>query len=435
MARNVKGALILFSTFFLTMVIGMPISLGLGFSAILTAIYLNIPLTVILQRFSSGASSVMLLAIPFFILAGQIMTEGGITEKIIAFSKILVGRIRGGLAIVNILASMFFGGVSGSSAADVSSIGSILIPAMVKEGYDKDFSIGVTVTSATLGIIIPPSHNMIIYSLAAGGVSIGALFMAGYIPGIMVGVAQMIAAYIISRKRNYPIITERFSLRDALISFRDSFLGLLVALVIIFGIALGIFTATEASVIAATYALFVAIFIYRGMKLIDVLKISKVSVATSAMVLFLIANASAFGYLMAYLNIPKVVAESLVSITDNKYLLMLLINGLLLLLGMVMDMAPLILIMTPILLPIVTKIGWSPIQFGIILLINLSIGLCTPPVGNTLFLGCAIGKAKIEEVLGALWPFYIAMIAVLLLVTYIPWFTMFLGGAFMKISG
>lgn len=433
--RSLRGALVLFSTFFLTMIVGMPISLGLGFSAVLTAIYLRVPLTVVLQRFSSGASSVMLLAIPFFILAGQIMTEGGITEKIIAFSKILVGRIRGGLAMVNILASMFFGGVSGSSAADVSSIGSILIPAMVKEGYDKDFSIGVTVTSATLGIIIPPSHNMIIYSLAAGGVSIGALFMAGYIPGIMVGVAQMIAAYIVSCKRNYPVIEERYTLKETLISFRDSFLGLLVALVIIFGIAFGVFTATEASVIAATYALFVSVFIYRGMRLREVVRILKISVATSAMVLFLIANASAFGYLMAYLGVPKMVAETLVSLTDNRYLLMLLINGLLLLLGMVMDMAPLILIMTPILLPIVTKMGWSPIQFGIILLINLSIGLCTPPVGNTLFLGCAIGKAKIEEVLRALWPFYIAMIIVLLLVTYVPWFTMFLGEAFMKISG
>lgn len=433
--RNIKGAIILFSTFFLSMIIGISISVGLGLSAILTALYLKVPITVILQRFSSGASSVMLLAIPFFILAGQIMTEGGITEKIIALSKMLVGKIRGGLAMVNILASMFFGGVSGSSAADVSSIGSILIPAMVKEGYDKDFSIAVTVTSATLGIIIPPSHNMIIYSLAAGGVSIGALFMAGYIPGIMVGVAQMIAAYIISRRRNYPIITERYTLREAWVNLRDSFLGLLVALVIIFGIAFGIFTATEASVVAATYAFFVAIFVYKGMRIRDVIKISRVSVSTSAMVLFLIANASAFGYLMAYLRIPAMVADALVSITTNKYLLMLLINGLLLLLGMVMDMAPLILIMTPILLPIVTQLGWSPIQFGIVLLINLSIGLCTPPVGNTLFLGCAIGKAKIEEVLGALWPFYIAMIIVLLLVTYVPWFTMFLGEAFMKVSG
>ncbi|KUK22630.1 MAG: TRAP dicarboxylate transporter, DctM subunit [Thermotoga petrophila] len=432
---NMRGTIVLFSTFFLLMIVGMSISLSLGFSAMLTALHLGIPLPVILQRFSSGASSVMLLAIPFFILAGQIMTEGGITEKIIEFSKILVGRIRGGLAMVNILASMFFGGVSGSSAADVSSIGSILIPAMVKEGYDRDFSIGVTVTSATLGIIIPPSHNMIIYSLAAGGVSIGALFMAGYIPGIMIGVAQMIAAYIISRRRNYPVMTERYTFKEALLSFRDSFLGLLVALIIIFGIAFGVFTATEASVIAATYALFVALLIYKGMRIRDIARISRISVSTSAMVLFLIANASAFGYLMAYLSVPKTVASVLVNITENKYLLMLLINGLLLVLGMVMDMAPLILIMTPILLPIVTKMGWSPIQFGIILLINLSIGLCTPPVGNTLFLGCAIGKAKVEEILGALWPFYLAMIVVLLLVTYIPWFTMFLGETFMKISG
>ncbi|PLV59508.1 hypothetical protein AS005_05285 [Thermotoga sp. KOL6] len=413
------------------MMVGMPISFSLGLSAFLTAYYLGIPVMIVFQRMSAGINAFSLIAIPFFILAGQIMADGGIAEKIVEFSKILVGRIRGGLAMTNIVASMFFGGVSGSSVADTSSIGALLIPMMVKEGYDREFSVAVTVTSSTQGIIIPPSHNMIIYSLAAGGVSIGALFMAGYIPGIMVGVSQMIVAYFIARKRNYPK-AGKVGFKEALKITRDSILGLMAALIIILGIAFGVFTATEASVIAAVYALIITVFVYRTMNFRKIITVFKNASITIAMVLFLIANASAFGYLMAYLRIPHTIAQMLLSVTTNKYLLMLLINLTLLLLGMIMDMAPLILITTPIFLPIVTKLGWSPIQFGIIMLLNLSIGLCTPPVGNTLFVGCAIGKTTIEKTVKAMWPFYISMIIVLLLVTYVPWFTMFLGSKFMK---
>ncbi|MDI3472409.1 MAG: hypothetical protein PWQ48_690 [Thermotogaceae bacterium] len=428
-SRNDAGTTILLSTFFLTILKGMPVSVSLGLSSLLTAFYLRLPAMVIFQRISAGINSFSLIAIPFFILAGQIMADGGIAQKIVEFSNILVGRIRGGLAMVNIVASMFFGGVSGSSVADTSSIGALLIPMMVKEGYDREFSVAVTITSSTQGIIIPPSHNMIIYSLAAGGVSIGALFMAGYIPGIMVGIAQMIVAYIISKKRNYPV-AGKVGFKEALKITRDSILGLLVGLIIILGIILGIFTATEASVVAAVYALIITMFVYKTMGLKKLIEVFKSASITIAMVLFLIANASAFGYLMAYLRIPTTIAQALLSVTTNKYLLMLLINGVLLLLGMIMDMAPLILIVTPILLPIVTKFGWSPIQFGIILMLNLSIGLCTPPVGNTLFVGCAVGKTTIEKTVKAMWPFYIAMIIILLLVTYIPWFTMFLGSIF-----
>jgi len=427
--RDTAGTILLLSNFFLTLMIGLPISLSLGFSALLTAFYLKIPAMIVFQKISAGINAFSLTAIPFFILAGQIMSEGGIASQIVEFSKLIVGRVRGGLAMVNIIASMFFGGVSGSSVADTSSIGAILIPAMEKEGYDREFSVAVTVTSSTQGIIIPPSHNMIIYSLAAGGVSIGALFMAGYIPGVMVGIAQMIVAYIIARKKNYPR-AEKVPLKEALRIARNSILGLLVAIIIIVGIVAGIFTATEASVVAVVYAMVITLFVYRSLNLKSLVTVFKNATLTIAQVLFLIANASAFSYIMAYLRIPYTVAHGLLQITDNKYLLMLLINGVLLVLGMIMDMAPLILIVTPVLLPIVTQLGWSPIQFGIILLLNLSIGLCTPPVGNTLFVGCAVGKTTIEKVMKAIWPFYIAMIVVLLLVTYVPWFTMFLGSKF-----
>jgi len=431
LSRNAKGSFLLLINFFLTMMIGLPISITLGFSALLTAVYLNIPPMIIFQRMSAGINSFSLTAIPFFILAGQIMGDGGIAQQIVNFSKILVGRIRGGLAMVNILASMFFGGVSGSSVADVSSIGALLIPTMIKEGYDREFSVAVTITSSTQGIIIPPSHNMIIYSLAAGGVSIGALFMAGYIPGIMVGVAQMIVSYFIAKKRNYPK-AGKVSFKEALKITRNSILGLMVAVIIIVGIVAGVFTATEASVIAVIYAIIITFFVYKSVDLKKLLRIFRDASITIGAVLFLIANASAFGYMMAYLKIPQTVSEFLLTLTSNKYLLMLLINFLLLVLGMIMDMAPLILIVTPILLPIVTKLGWSPIQFGIILMLNLSIGLCTPPVGNTLFVGCSIGKTTIEKTVKSMWPFYLAMIIILMLVTYVPWFTMFLGGMFYK---
>lgn len=430
-SRDNSAITILFASFALMLFLGAPIAFCLSISSLLTIIYLKLPAMVVFQRMSAGINAFSLIAIPFFILAGQIMADGGIARRIVEFSNILIGRVRGGLAMVNILASMFFGGVSGSSVADTSSIGAFLIPMMVDQGYDRDFSVAVTITSSTQGIIIPPSHNMIIYSLAAGGVSVGALFMAGYIPGIMVGISQMIVAYVISKKRNYPK-AGKVGFKEALIITRDSILGLLVAIIIIFGIAFGVFTATEASVIAAVYALIITTFVYKTMNLKKILETFKNTTIIVAMVMFVIASSSAFGYLLAYLKIPALVAKGLLSVTTNKYLLMLLINLILLFLGMIMDMAPLILITTPIFLPIVTSLGWSPIQFGIIMMINLGIGLCTPPVGTTLFVGCAIGKCSIEKTTKASVPFYIAMVIVLLLVTYVPWFTMFLGSKFLR---
>ena len=374
----------------------------------------------IIQRMVQGVNSFSLLAIPFFILAGEIMGQGGISRRLIQFSNLLIGRLRGGLAQVNVLASMFFGGISGSAVADVSSIGTIMIPMMKQKGYDADYSTAVTVTSACQGIIIPPSHNMIIYSLAAGGVSIGRLFLGGFIPGVLLGVALMIISWIIAVKRNYPK-EERYSLKEALIITKDALLGLLTAVIIIGGVISGVFTATESAAIAVVYAFIITFFVYKEIKLSEFKRILYSSLKTLAMVMSLIAAASAFGYLMAYLKIPAKATEALLGITQNKVALLLLINLLLLLLGMIMDMAPLILITTPILYPVVVgALGMNPVHFGIMLMLNLGIGLCTPPVGSALFVGCAVGRVSMEEATKAMLPFYIMMIIVLLMVTFLP---------------
>ena len=417
---------ILLGGFILLLLLRIPITFSLAAASIATAIYLNIPLMSIVQQMVQGVKSFSLLAIPFFILAGEMMGRGGIAEKIINLANVLVGRIRGGLGMVNVVDSMFFGGISGSSVADVASTGTIIIPLMKKKGYDDDFSVAITVTSSTQGIIIPPSHNMIIYSVAAGGVSVGRLFLAGYLPGILLGISLGVIVYVISVKRNYPK-ERKYSFKEGVKIFLDSFLGLLTALIIIVGVISGIFTATESAAVAAVYAFIITFFVYRQIPLKEFRGILYGTLKTLTMVMTLIASASAFSWLMAYLRIPAMATEFLLSITDNKILLLMLINVLLLLLGMIMDMAPLILIVTPILYPVVVdKLGMSPIHFGIMLMLNLAIGLCTPPVGSALFVGCAIGKISIEKATKAMIPFYIAMIVVLFLVTYIPQITMFL---------
>ncbi len=416
---------VLLTSFLVLLLLRVPISFTLAVSSFLTAFALGIPPMVVVQKMCDVLDNFSLMAIPFFILAGQIMADSGIARRLVDFSNILVGRMKGGLAVVNIVASMLFGGMSGSSVADTASIGSILIPEMVKKGYDRDYSIAVTVTSSTQGLIIPPSHNAIIYAYAAGGLSIAKLFLAGAIPGILIGVGLMIPAYYIAVKRNYPT-GERVSLKEALRITRESILGLLTIVIIIGGVLSGVFTATESSAIAVVYAFIIAYFFYREMKLSDFWKIVLKSVRTIAAVMFLIASASAFGWFLAYLKVPDAIASAVLSISSNKYVILFLINVILLLLGMIMDMAPLILITTPIFLPIVTKVGVDPIHFGIIMLMNLGIGLCTPPVGNTLFVGCIVGGMKMEDVVKALWPFYIAMIVVLFLVTYVPPIAMWL---------
>lgn len=419
---------ILIGSFFILIIIGVPISFSLGISALITGIYLEVPLMVVLQKIADGMDSFSLIAIPFFILAGSIMAHGGIAQKIVEFSSILVGWMRGGLASVNILASMFFGGISGSSVADTSSIGAIMIPVMEKKGYDTDFAVNVTITSSTQGIIIPPSHNAIIYAwVAGGGVSVASLFMAGVVPGVMIGVGLLVVSLIISYKRDYP--RERMvTFKEAIKITRDAFLGLVTAVIIIGGILSGVFTPTESSAIAVVYAFIITFFVYKEIPLKEFPRLLYDSVKTVAMVMFLIGSASAFGYFLAYLRIPAMVTEFMLGLTDNRIVLLILVNLLLLVLGMIMDMAPLILITTPILLPVVTSIGVDPVHFGIILMLNLGIGLVTPPVGSTLFVGCAIGKISIEDVTKSIWPFYIAMIAVLLLVTYVPSVAMWLPG-------
>ncbi len=422
---------ILFGSFFILLILRIPISFTLSVSSILTMLYLGIPPMVIGQKMADVLDNFSLMAIPFFILAGQIMADSGIAKRLVDFSSILVGRIRGGLAFVNIVASMFFGGMSGSSVADTASIGSILIPSMVEKGYDRDYSIAVTVTSSTQGLIIPPSHNAIIYAYAAGGLSIAKLFMAGAIPGVMIGLFLMIPSYIIARKRGYPV-EKSVNIREALKVTKEAFFGLFTIVIIIGGILSGVFTATESSAIAVVYALFVAAFIYKELPFSKFWQILWDASKTIVAVMFLIASAATFGWLLAYLKIPDAIAQTVLSISHNKYLVLLMINVVLLLLGMIMDMAPLILITTPIFLPIVTKLGVDPIHFGIIMLMNLGIGLCTPPVGNTLFVGCIVGKMKIEDVVKSLWPFYIAMVAVVLLVTYVPFFAMWLPSVIVK---
>lgn len=422
---NVTAILILIGLLFLFLILRVPVAFSLGISTMATALYLKIPPQVVTQQMVKGINSFSLLAIPFFIVAGEIMSEGGISRRLIDFSNVIIGRVRGGLAMVNILASMFFGGISGSSVADTSSIGSVMIPMMEKQGYDKDYSINVTVTSSTQGVIIPPSHNVIIYSVAAGGLSVGRLFLGGMVPGIFLGLALMVLSYAIAVQRNYPK-GEKVTLRDGLKITKDSLLGLFTAVIIMGGVISGIFTATESAAIAAIYAFIVTFFIYRDIPISRMNKILRNSLRTLAMVMAVIATSSAFGWMMAYLRIPALVTETLISFSNNKYVILLLVNVILLFLGMIMDMAPLILITTPILLPVVQQVGMDPIQFGIVMMLNLGIGLITPPVGSTLFVGCTIGGAKIEDIAKSLIPFYAVMFAVLIALTFVPQITLFL---------
>ncbi len=421
----VLASWILLGSFAILLILKVPITFTLAVSSIITAIYLKIPLMAILQQMVQGVNSFSLLAIPFFIIAGEIMGEGGISRRLIEFSNLIVGRVRGGLAQVNVLASMFFGGISGSAVADVSSIGTILIPMMKKQGYKADFSVAITVTSACQGIIIPPSHNMIIYSLAAGGVSVGRLFLGGFIPGVSLGIALMIVCYILAVRQNHPR-GGSYTWKEGLRVTKDAVLGLITAVIIMGGVISGVFTATESAAVACVYAFFITFFVYREIPLSRMNKILYSSLKTLAMVMSLIAAAKAFGWLLAYLRIPALATSALLSVSDNPVILLLLINLLLLGLGCIMDMAPLILITTPILFPVVVKtLGMDPVQFGIMMMLNLGIGLCTPPVGSALFVGCAVGKIPIEEATRAMIPFYLTMIVVLLLITFIPQIVMF----------
>lgn len=427
--------LLLLGIFGLLVLLRVPITFCLAISAIITGIYLNVPLEAIVKVMADGVMNFSLLAIPFFIIMGEIMNEGGISRRIVNLANLFVGRLPGGLALVNVLDSMFFGGISGSAVADVSSLGSIVIPMMKKQGYDDEFAVGLTVCSACQGIIIPPSHNMIIYAFAvgtasqlAGGslmvLSVGKLFLGGYIPGILMGLTMLVISLIIAIKRKYPR-GEGYTLKEALQILWDGFLAMCTALIVVGGVVIGVFTATEAAAFAVIYAFIITFFVYREVSLLRFIKILYSSLKTLAIVMSLIAAASAFGHLLSRLQVPRLTTEWLLSITDNYYLLPLLVNVMLLILGCIMDMAPLILICTPILYPVlVLKMGMDPVHFGIMLIMNLSIGLCTPPVGAALFVGSAVGKIPIERAAKGCLPFYISMLITLFIVTYIPAITM-----------
>ncbi|OGP59263.1 MAG: hypothetical protein A2V65_07740 [Deltaproteobacteria bacterium RBG_13_49_15] len=431
------GITLLLGIFAVLVVLRAPITFCLAISAIITGFYLNVPLEAIVKVMADGVTNFSLLAIPFFIIMGEIMNEGGIAQRLVNLANLLVGRLPGGLALVNVMDSMFFGGISGSAVADVSSLGSIVIPMMKKAGYDEEFSVGLTVCSACQGVIIPPSHNMIIYAFAVGTasqltggqlvvVSVGKLFLGGYAPGILMGVAMMIIALIIAIKKKYPK-GKGYTLKEGVFIFFDGLLALFTALIVVGGVIIGVFTATEAAAFAVLYAFVVAFFVYREAPLTRFIKILYSSLKTLAIVMSLIAAASAYGYLLSRLRVPMLATQFLLSITDNYYILLFLINVMLLALGCIMDMAPLILICTPILFPVlVLKMGMDPTHFGIMLLLNLCIGLCTPPVGSALYVGSAIGKIPIERASKGCIPFYISMLITLMMVTYIPAITMFL---------
>ncbi|WP_342323540.1 TRAP transporter large permease [Kosakonia sp. BYX6] len=419
-------AFILVFTLAIMLAVGVPVAYAVGISAVLGAWYIDIPLEAVMIQLTNGVNKFSLLAIPFFILAGAIMAEGGIARRLVNFAYIFVGFIRGGLSLVNIVASTFFGAISGSSVADTASIGSVMIPEMDKKGYPRDFAAAVTASGSVQAILTPPSHNSVIYSLATGGtVSIAALFIAGILPGLLLSFTLMVMCVAFAHKRGYPK-GERVPFRQALKIFVDTLWGLMTVVIIMGGILSGIFTATESAAIACLWAFFVTMFIYRDYKWSELPKLMYRTVKTVTIVMILIGFAAAFGAIMTYMQLPARITEAFTSISDNKYVILMCINIMLLLIGTLMDMAPLILILTPVLLPVTNALGIDPVHFGMIMLVNLGIGLITPPVGSVLFVASAVSKQKIEQVVKAMLPFYAILFVVLMLVTYIPAISLFL---------
>ena len=419
-------AFILLFTLAIMLAVGVPVAYAVGISAVLGAWYIDIPLEAVMIHLTNGVNKFSLLAIPFFILAGAIMAEGGIARRLVNFAYIFVGFIRGGLSLVNIVASTFFGAISGSSVADTASIGSVMIPEMDKKGYPRDFAAAVTASGSVQAILTPPSHNSVIYSLATGGtVSIAALFIAGILPGLLLSFTLMVMCVAFAHKRGYPK-GERVPFRQALKIFVDTLWGLMTVVIIMGGILSGVFTATESAAIACLWAFFVTMFIYRDYKWSELPKLMYRTVKTVTIVMILIGFAAAFGAVMTYMQLPARITEAFTQISDNKYVILMCINIMLLLLGTLMDMAPLILILTPVLLPVTNALGIDPVHFGMIMLVNLGIGLITPPVGSVLFVASAVSKQKIEQVVKAMLPFYLILFLVLLLVTYIPAISLFL---------
>jgi len=411
---------ILIGSFLLLILIGTPVAYALGISALIGAWWIDIPLDAVMIAIGTGVSKFSLLAIPFFVLAGAIMAEGGMARRLVAFAYVLIGFVRGGLSLVNILASTFFGAISGSSMADTASIGTVMIPEMARKGYPRDFATAVTVSGSVQAILIPPSHNAVIYSLAAGGtVSIAALFVAGVFPGLLLGATLAALCLYTAHKKGYPK-GEAVPLREALKICVEALWGLMTMVIILGGILTGVFTATESASIAVLWAFFVTMFVYRDYKWRELPKLIHRTVKTLAIVMILIAFAASFGYVMTLMQLPMKITAFLTSLSSDRIVLLLMMNILMLVLGTLMDMAPLILILTPILMPVVKLIGVDPVHFGMIMMVNLGIGLLTPPVGGVLFVGAAVAKLPIEQVVKALMPFFLAMLFVLGLITYVP---------------
>ncbi|MEX0313539.1 MAG: TRAP transporter large permease [Allomuricauda sp.] len=426
--------LVLIVSFLGLLAIGTPVAWSISISALLTML-VSIPFlpatTTIAQRMGAGLDSFALLAIPFFILAGNLMNKGGMAHRLIAFAKTLVGALPGGLALINVVAAMLMGAIAGSAMASASAMGSILGPEMEKEGYSKEFGAAVNITSATTGLVIPPSNILIVYSLASGGVSIAALFLAGYIPGILTGLFLMIVAVIWAKRKGYTGNAKKgsFGISEIVKTFVDAFPSLLLLFIVIGGIVAGIFTATEASAIAVLYSLLLGI-LYREISFKNLPSILLESSLTTAIVMLLIAASISMSWAMSYENIPQATSDVLLGISDNKFVVLLIINAILLFVGIFMDITPAVLIFTPIFLPVVTKLGIDPVHFGIIMILNLCIGLCTPPVGSVLFVGVGVAKTSIQKVIRPLLPLFLAMIVALFLITYIPQLTMWLPNLF-----
>jgi len=423
---------ILCLSFAALLVLGVPVAFAIGLSAVCTILWEGLPLAVVFQRMTSGMNIFSFLAIPFFIFAGELMLHGGIADRIVAFARNLVGHIRGGLGMSNVVACTLFGGVSGSAVADVSAMGAVMIPIMKREGYHADYAVNVTTHAALVGVLMPTSHNMIIYSLAAGGkVSIAALILAGLVPAMILTVSNLVAAYLVAIRRGYP--AGAFPGWDAVWrSLAAAVPGLAVVAIIIAGILSGVFTATESAAVAVIYALALTVFLYRSMSWEGFLRAAAKSVKTTGVVLLLIGVSSTFGYLIALYEVAEITGRALAGVSTEPWVIFLLVNLLLFLLGTFLDMAPTILICTPIFLPICAQYGMDPVQFGMLMLINCALGLNTPPVGTTQFVGCAIGGVSIGQVMRTIWPFYGALVATLMLVTYVPAFSLALPNLFLK---
>lgn len=421
--------IVLLATFIILLLLNVPVAFCLGLSTVLTmlvSIDMMPATSTAAQRIATGLDSFTLLAIPFFILSGYIMGKGGIARRLINFALALVGSFPGGLAFVNIIACMLFGSISGSAIATSAAIGSVMHPRMVENKYSPQFSAAVNIASSTTGLIIPPSNVLIVYSLASGGVSIAALFIAGYLPGILLGSSLILVAGVLAARKKFGGGGERLPLREVMRYFLDAILGLTLVIIVIGGIVAGIFTATEAAAIAVVYALILSMLVYREVKVRDLPDVLADSIVTTAVVMLLIGTSMALSWVLSYENIPQYIATGLVAVSENKIVLLLIINAILLVVGIFMDMTPAILIFTPIFLPVAMEVGVDPVHFGILMVMNLCIGLTTPPVGTVLFAGAGVAKVEIAAIIKPLLPLYVAMLVSLVLVTFIPEITLFL---------